>query len=114
MTQALLLIDLQNDFLPTGALPVPHGDEVISVANRLIDGFDLVVATQDWHPAGHGSFASQHPRHEVGEVIDLDGLPQILWPDHCVQGSPGAEFAQQLRLPKSAHVCPKGTDTRID
>ena len=85
--KVLLLIDLQNDFLPGGALAVPEGDQVIPVANRLMPGYPLVVATQDWHPAEHKSFASQHAGRRVGDVIELNGLEQVLWPDHCVQGS---------------------------
>ena len=93
---ALILVDIQNDFLPGGALAVPRGDEVIPVANRLQRRFDLVVATQDWHPADHASFAANHFGRRVGEVIDLEGLEQVLWPVHCVQDSSGAEFAQEL------------------
>jgi nicotinamidase-related amidase len=91
--KTLLLVDLQNDFLPGGALAVPEGEQVIPVANRLMPHFDLVVATKDWHPADHGSFASQHPGRQVGDVVQLDGLEQILWPDHCIQGSAGADFS---------------------
>ncbi|MCZ6683675.1 MAG: isochorismatase family protein, partial [Planctomycetota bacterium] len=94
--KALILVDLQNDFLPGGALAVPRGDEVIPVANRVQPQFDLVVATQDWHPGGHGSFAANHPGTGPGEVIELNGLRQILWPVHCVQGTRGAEFAEAL------------------
>src|SRR5262245_27824997 len=93
---ALLLVDIQNDFLPGGALPVPRGDEVVAVANRLMPRYGLVVATQDWHPGDHLSFASQHPGKRVGQTIELDGLSQILWPDHCVQATLGAEFAAGL------------------
>lgn len=114
MTTALLLIDLQNDFLPGGALAVPGGDEVIPVANDLIDRYELVVATQDWHPAGHRSFASQHSGHEPGQIIDLDGLDQILWPDHCVQGTTGAAFASGLAPRAVERVVRKGTDPDID
>ena len=78
MKKALILVDIQNDFVPGGALAVAEGDEVVPVANRLQNDFDLVVATQDWHPANHGSFAVNHPGHKPGEVIDLEGLPQIL------------------------------------
>ena len=88
--QALILVDLQNDFLPGGPLGVPEGDRVVPVANALQEQFELVVATQDWHPADHGSFAANHPERQPGEVIDLHGLEQILWPTHCVQGSQGA------------------------
>ena len=112
--KALILIDIQNDFLPGGALAVPEGDVVIDVANQLMDQFDLVVATQDWHPAGHHSFASEHPSHRVGDVIDLNGSQQMLWPDHCVQQSAGAEFASELNRRGIDHVIQKGTDITID
>ena len=112
--KALLLIDIQNDFLPGGALAVPEGDVVIGVANQLMDQFDLVVATQDWHPAGHHSFASEHPGHSVGDVIDIDDGQQVLWPDHCIQHTTGAEFANDLNLRGIDHVVQKGTDVTID
>jgi len=112
--KALLLIDIQNDFLPGGALAVPHGDDVVPVANRQMPAYELVVATQDWHPADHLSFASQHRGRRVGELVELGGLPQILWPDHCVQGTSGAEFAPQLNRAAIAHVVQKGTDRAID
>jgi len=112
--KALLLIDIQNDFLPGGALAVDSGDEVVPVANRLIPKYELVVATQDWHPKGHMSFASQHPGHEVGGTIDLDGLNQTLWPDHCVQGTVGVEFASGLNTKGIHQVIKKGTDLSID
>lgn len=112
--KALLLIDIQNDFLPGGALAVTNGNEIVPVANRLMAGYDLVVATQDWHPEGHGSFASQHPGHAVGEIVVLDGLDQIMWPDHCVQGTSGAEFAPELNTAGIDHVIQKGTDRNID
>ncbi len=111
--RALILVDIQNDFLPGGALAVTDGDAVIAVANALAPAFSLVVATQDWHPAGHESFASQHADRSPGEVIDLHGLPQVLWPDHCVQGSSGAEFAAALTVTPDA-VFQKGTDQRVD
>lgn len=111
---ALLLIDIQNDFVPGGALAVPEGDTVVPVANRLMADYDLVVATQDWHPADHLSFASQHAGKRMGEVIQLDGLDQILWPDHCVQSTFGAEFAPALNRSGIQHVVHKGTDRRID
>ncbi len=111
---SLLLIDIQNDFLPGGALAVANGDEVVPVANRLMPDYELVVATQDWHPANHGSFASQHPGRRAGEVIRLDGLEQILWPDHCVEGTRGAEFAPGLNTDGIHHVVRKGTDRNID
>jgi len=112
--QALILVDIQNDFLPTGALPVPAGDEVVHVANRLMPEYDLVVATQDWHPANHGSFAANHTNKEPGEVIELAGLSQILWPIHCVQDSPGADFAEQLHTNNIDKIFTKGTDATID
>ena len=94
--KALILVDIQNDFLLGGALAVPDGDAVIAVANRLAEAFDVVVCTQDWHPADHQSFAVHHPGATPGSVIDLHGLSQVLWPVHCVQGSHGAEFAAAL------------------
>lgn len=112
--KALLLIDIQNDFLPGGSLAVPEGDAVISVANRLIPQYSLVIATQDWHPRNHRSFASQHPGHRVGDTIDWDGMRQVLWPDHCVQGSQGAGFAPGLNVGAIDRVIRKGTDRNID
>ena len=114
MPRALLLIDLQNDFLPGGALAVRQGDEVIPLANALQPRFDLIVATQDWHPANHGSFAANHPGKQPGEMIELAGLPQILWPVHCVQGTPGADFAPHLDRSRWAAVFQKGTDPAVD
>ncbi len=111
---ALLLIDIQNDFLPGGALAVPEGDRVIEIANVAIESAEYVVATQDWHPPDHGSFASQHEGIEIGDVFELNGLRQVAWPDHCVQGSPGAEFAASLRIAGIDHVTRKGTDPLID
>jgi nicotinamidase/pyrazinamidase len=112
--RALILVDLQIDFLPLGALPVPEGDEVIPIANRLQPYFDIVVATQDWHPADHGSFAANHPWRKPGQVIDLNGLDQVLWPIHCVQGSFGADFAPELDQTGITAVFQKGTDPLID
>src|SRR5690554_7866648 len=90
---ALIIIDIQNDFLPGGALGVAGGFEVIEPINHLMKHFDLVVATQDWHPGEHASFASNHPGAKPGEVVEVEGLVQALWPDHCVLNAPGAEFA---------------------
>jgi len=112
--KALILVDIQNDFVPGGALAVPRGDEVVFVANRVQRSFDLVVATQDWHPAGHGSFAANHPGRNPGDVIDLDGLAQVLWPIHCVQHTHGAEFVAELNTDSIAKVFRKGTDPLID
>jgi nicotinamidase/pyrazinamidase len=111
---ALILVDLQNDFLPGGALGVPGGDEVIPLANRLMDDFEIIVATQDWHPPEHGSFAANHPGRHVFENIDLHGLPQTLWPVHCVQGTPGAEFAPDLDAGRITRVFRKGTRPEVD
>lgn len=110
----MILVDIQNDFLPGGALAVPRGDEVVPIANRLQPRFDLVVATQDWHPPRHGSFASRYPGRKPGDSAELAGLPQILWPDHCVQGSPGAAFAPGLDMNRVETIFRKGTDPGID
>ena len=112
--RALIVVDLQNDFMPGGALPVPHGDEVVSVANRLISRFDLVVASQDWHPPRHSSFASQYTGHKPGDVIQLDGIEQVLWPDHCVQQTAGAAFHCDLNTEGIDRVFQKGVDPAID
>ncbi len=112
--KALILVDIQNDFLPGGALAVPDGDAVIPVANKLQAVFPLVVATQDWHPANHGSFAANHPGKKTFEQIDLNGLPQTLWPAHCVQNTPGAAFPAGLKQDRIAKVFQKGTDEGID
>jgi nicotinamidase/pyrazinamidase len=111
---ALLVVDIQNDFLPGGPLGVPDGDKVIPVVNRLMECFPLILATQDWHPANHGSFAANHRNRRPGEVIDLHGLAQVLWPVHCVQGSPGADFSAQLRSERFSKVFRKGIDPEID
>lgn len=113
-TRALVLVDLQNDFMPGGALAVPRGHEVVPIANQLQASFDLVVATQDWHPPGHASFADAHPGHAAGEVLQLDGLDQILWPTHCVQETSGAALHQDLDLARVARVFHKGTDPTLD
>jgi nicotinamidase/pyrazinamidase len=112
--KALIIVDLQNDFLPGGALPVPHGNEVIPVANELQRHFPLIVATKDWHPANHGSFAANHPSKKPGDRIVLDGIEQILWPVHCVRNTHGAEFAPAFETNRIAHVFHKGTDPLID
>jgi nicotinamidase/pyrazinamidase len=112
--KALLLVDIQNDFMPFGALPVAGGDAVVGVANRLMPRFSLVVASQDWHPADHGSFASSHPGAAPGDVVDLGGVDQVLWPDHCVQNLPGASFHSGLDVAGVDHVVHKGTDPAID
>ncbi|QIX60374.1 bifunctional nicotinamidase/pyrazinamidase [Hymenobacter sp. BT18] len=112
--KALLLIDIQPDFLPGGRLAVPEGDAIIPLANALQPYFPLVVATQDWHPATHQSFASQHAGQVPFAQIDLHGLEQVLWPDHCVQGSSGAELAPTLDSSRVEVIFRKGTDVTID
>jgi nicotinamidase/pyrazinamidase len=111
---ALIIIDIQNDFVAGGTLPVSEGGQIVPVVNRIQSQFDLIVATQDWHPANHGSFAVNHAGKKAGDVIDLDGLPQILWPVHCVQNTAGAAFVPSLNVAQVAEVFPKGTDPRID
>jgi nicotinamidase/pyrazinamidase len=112
--KVLVLVDIQNDFCPGGALAVPHGDQVVPVANRLAPLFPLVVATQDWHPADHGSFARNHPGKKPYEQAELAGMPQVLWPAHCVQGTSGADLHPELDRSRVHRVFPKGTDPAID
>lgn len=112
--KALIIVDIQNDFLPGGALAVPRGDEIVAVINRLAAEYPLVVATQDFHPADHKSFATNHPGRDLYEVVDLNGLSQVLWPVHCVQGSEGAELALALRRDLIHEVVPKGQNPEID
>jgi nicotinamidase/pyrazinamidase len=114
MEKAIILTDIQNDFIPGGALEVARGDEVIEVANLAMKNFNHVIATQDWHPADHKSFASQHEGKFPGEFIELNGLPQILWPDHCVMGTRGAEFAPGLNISGITKVIQKGINREVD
>ena len=115
MKRALVLVDLQNDFIPGGSLAVRDGDAVIPVANAVQKKFGgLILATQDWHPKNHGSFASNYPGKHPGEMVELGGLPQVLWPDHCVQGSRGAQFHAVLDRTRVTKVFRKGTDPAID
>jgi nicotinamidase/pyrazinamidase len=111
--KALILVDIQYDFYPGGSLAVPQGDEIIPIANRLQKAFDLIVATQDWHPRGHGSFASTHGK-PLYEVISINGSPQTLWPDHCIQDTHGAELMAAVDRSRIARIFQKGTDPRID
>ena len=111
---ALILVDVQNDFLPGGALPVENGFSIFPAINFIQDKFDLVVATQDWHPADHKSFASNHPGSKEFDEIQLGGLTQVLWPGHCVQQSFGAEFSNQLDTKKIEAIFRKGMDKEID
>ena len=110
----LLVVDVQNDFCPGGNLAVPRGDEVVPVANALAEKFAHVVLTQDWHPAGHQSFASSHPGSKPFETIEVAYGPQILWPDHCVQGSKGAQFRADLHIDRAELVLRKGYHREID
>jgi nicotinamidase/pyrazinamidase len=110
----LLVVDVQNDFCPAGRLAVPRGDEVVPVVNLLAARFQHVVLTQDWHPAGHLSFASAHPGRNPYETIEVSYGPQILWPDHCVQGTPGAELHADLRIAHAELVLRKGYHRNID
>ncbi len=112
--KALIAVDLQNDFCPGGALEVKDGHDTIPVANRLMAHFELVVATKDWHPANHKSFAANHPWRKPGQTIDLNGIDQILWPIHCVQESFGSEFVAELNTEAIHHTFYKGTDPEID
>ena len=111
--KALIIVDMQNDFCPGGTLPVKDGNTIIPVINGLMKSFDLVVATQDWHPKDHGSFASNHGK-KPGERVALNGLDQILWPDHCVQGTAGAEFVKGLDVNRIVRVFQKGMDKGVD
>lgn len=112
--EALIIVDMQNDFLPGGALEVAGGNEIIPVINQLQKNFELVVLTQDWHPKDHLSFFAAHEGKEVFEEIELDGLPQVLWPEHCVQGSDGAAFSEQLESSRASLIIRKGTVREID
>ncbi|MCZ6855948.1 MAG: bifunctional nicotinamidase/pyrazinamidase [Gammaproteobacteria bacterium] len=116
MTRALLLIDIQPDFLPGGALAVGEGDRILKGVAELLNnpGFDVVVATQDWHPADHTSFASNHPGKTPFEVINLYGHSQTLWPDHCVQSTPGARLYPELNWDRVDLILRKGTDRAVD
>ncbi|MFW6132618.1 MAG: bifunctional nicotinamidase/pyrazinamidase [Planctomycetota bacterium] len=111
---ALILVDLQNDFMPGGLLAVPGGDEVIPVVNALVEHFELVVATGDWHPRDHVSFADNHPGHEPGQTIEVDGAAQYLWPVHCVQDTPGADFHPDMNTDEVDMVLHKGDDPKLD
>jgi nicotinamidase/pyrazinamidase len=114
MATALILVDLQYDFCPGGALAVADGDATIPLASRLMPAFETVVATQDWHPPEHKSFAVIHPGKQPYDVIDLEGLSQVLWPPHCVQGTRGAELHAGLDRGRITRVFRKGTDPAID
>jgi nicotinamidase/pyrazinamidase len=112
--KALIIVDVQNDFLPGGALAIPDGDAVIPAINKIMPHFNLIVATQDWHPPNHMSFASNHDGLKPFEKIVINGREQVLWPDHCVQGTIGAELADGLQGNPIEALFRKGTDPRID
>lgn len=114
--KALLLVDIQNGFCPGGNLPVPNGDDIVPIANRLIEdgGYDLIVASQDWHPENHGSFASQHPGAKPFDMGELSGKPQMLWPDHCVQGTADAELHPDLDVEAIDYIQQKGENPAVD
>ena len=110
----LIVVDIQNDFCPGGALAVPHGDEVVAIVNTLAARFRNVVLTQDWHPRDHLSFASSHPGKRPFETVEASYGAQVLWPDHCVQATAGAEFHPALAVPHAGLVLRKGIDRSID
>jgi len=112
--KTLIIIDPQNDFMPGGSLSVPNGDEIIPIVNKLQEKFDLVIASQDWHPTGHASFASSHKGKNEFETIDLNGIEQVMWPEHCVQNTDGAEFHKDLETAKIEAIFRKGTNPEID
>ncbi|MEN3149376.1 bifunctional nicotinamidase/pyrazinamidase [Neorhizobium sp. IRAMC:178] len=114
--KALLLIDIQNGFCPGGNLPVAHGDEIVPIANQLIEGggYDVIVASQDWHPENHGSFASRHPGKKPFDMGELSGQKQVMWPDHCVQGTPDAEFHPDLNVEAVDYIQQKGENPAVD
>lgn len=114
MTHALLVIDVQNDFCPGGALAVPDGDTIVPGINSLMADAKVVILTQDWHPAGHSSFASAHPGKSPMEMTEMPYGPQVLWPDHCIQGSPGAAFHSDLHVDRADLIIRKGFNPAID
>ncbi|SFL73406.1 bifunctional nicotinamidase/pyrazinamidase [Shimia aestuarii] len=114
MSHALIVIDVQNDFCPGGALAVPDGNAIVAGINALMPGFDAVILTQDWHPAGHSSFASSHEGKGPYELVDMPYGPQVLWPDHCVQGTTGAAFHADLNTTRADLIIRKGYNPAID
>ena len=111
---ALILIDIQNDFLPGGSLEVQKGDEIIDNVNSIMDNYNIVVATKDWHPKNHISFASNHKNKKAGQKIKINNLDQMLWPDHCIKDSKGSEFPEKLDSHKIHKIFYKGVDSNID
>lgn len=112
--KVLVIVDVQNDFMPGGALPVNDGHAIVPIINSIQDNFDLVIATQDWHPEDHVSFAANHPGKKEFDHITLHGFDQTLWPKHCVQDTPGAEFHPDLKTKRIETIFRKGTDKEID
>lgn len=112
--KALIIVDLQNDFCAGGSLAVPGGDEVVPIANQLQGQFELIIATQDWHPYDHVSFAANHEGSAVGDVVMVDDIPQVLWPVHCVQGTKGAEFHPDFDTRHVKKIFHKGTNSKVD
>ncbi|MBV7441812.1 bifunctional nicotinamidase/pyrazinamidase [Weeksellaceae bacterium TAE3-ERU29] len=112
--KALLIVDAQNDFMPGGSLAVAKGNEIIPFINSIINNYDVVVASQDWHPENHKSFVTQHPDKNLFDIIDLNGLEQVLWPPHCVQGTKGAELHPDLDIRPIEAVFRKGMDKEVD
>ena len=112
--KTLVLVDIQNDFLKGGSLAVPEGEKIIKPINKIIKQYDLVIATKDWHPKNHISFASNHSDKKIGDIINVNGVDQVLWPDHCIQNSYGSDFPEQLDISKLAKVIYKGSDANID
>jgi len=113
-SDVLVVVDVQNDFCQRGALPVPHGDEIVPIINRLAASFDQVVLTQDWHPARHQSFASSHSGRKPYDVVEVEYGPQILWPDHCIQNTHGAAFHADLDIPHAQLIIRKGYRLEVD
>ncbi|SDL20193.1 nicotinamidase/pyrazinamidase [Salinimicrobium catena] len=112
--KTLIIVDAQNDFMPGGALEVREGDRIVPVINKIIPKFELVLATQDWHPAEHKSFAINHPNRKEYEIIDLNGIEQKLWPPHCIQGTPGADFHPDLQLNSVEAIFRSAMDVEVD
>lgn len=112
--KALIIVDVQNDFMPGGSLAIANGDSIVPVINKLLPKFELVVATQDWHPANHASFASNHQGKKTFDTLELSGIQQVLWPDHCVQGTKGAEFHPEMETLNIAAIFRKGMNPEID